>query len=92
MSFLCFIFASLSIISININGIRGFDKPSGLSQWLGGLPCTVDVVCIQEAHRTSVFECDSWFRSSGFLSSVSPWETGETVAVCKHVLVYSARR
>ena len=82
-----FIFASLSIISININGLRGLDKPSGLPQWLGGLPCTADVVCIQEAHCTSVFECDSWFRSSGFLSSVSPWKTGET-----RVLVCSARR
>ena len=59
MSFLCFIFASLSIISINVNGLRGLDKPSGLSQWLRSLPYTVGVVCIQEAHCTSVFECDS---------------------------------
>ena len=92
MTFLCFIFASLSIISININGLRGLDKTSGLSQWVRSLPCTVDVVCIQEDHCTSVFECDSWCRSSGFLSSVSPWETGETVAACRRVLVCSARR
>ena len=39
---------------------------------LRSVPCTVDVVCVQEAHCTSVFECDSWFRSSGFLSTVSP--------------------
>ena len=92
MSFLCFIFASLSIISININDLRGLDKPSGLSQWLRSLPCTVDVVCIQEAHCTSVFECDSWFRWSGFLSSVSPRETRETVAACRRALLCHAGR
>ena len=32
----------------------------------------VTIVSIQEAHCTSLAECDSWFRSSGFLSVVSP--------------------
>ena len=53
---------------ININGIRSPDKRLGLSQWLRSL----SVVCLQETHCVSDFECQSWFRSSGFLSVVSP--------------------
>ena len=67
-----FLLMSLSCVSINCNGLRDQQKRAGFLQWLRGLPCTVDVVCIQEAHCVSSDECDSWFRSSGFLSSVSP--------------------
>ena len=35
-------------------------------QWLRGLPCTVDVVCVQEAHCVSSVECEFWFPSSVF--------------------------
>ena len=63
---------SLSVVSINVNGLRDPQKRSGFLQWLRGLSCSVDVVCVQEAHCVSSFECESWFRSSGFLSVVSP--------------------
>ena len=48
------------------------DKRAGFLQWLRSLPAVVDVVCIQESHCASLAECDLWFRSSGFLSVVSP--------------------
>ena len=63
---------AVSIISLNINGIRNSDKRLGLSQWLRSLSVVPDVVCLQQAHCVSDFECQSWFRSSGFLSVVSP--------------------
>ena len=63
---------AVSIISLNINGIRSPDKRLGLSQWLRSLSVVPDVVCLQETHCVSDFECQSWFRSSGFLSVVSP--------------------
>jgi len=63
---------AVSVVSVNVNGFRSVDKRSGLLQWLRSLPLIVDVVCIQEAHCVSSVECESWFRSSGFLSVVSP--------------------
>lgn len=53
------ILMALLIVSINANGLRDLDKRSCFLQWLRSLPCTVDVVCVQEAHSTSAFECDS---------------------------------
>lgn len=53
------ILMALLIVSINANGLRDLDKRSGFLRWLRSLPCTVDVVCVQEAHCTSAFECDS---------------------------------
>ena len=76
MAPLSFLFLSvlmaLSVVSINCNGLRDQQKRSGFLQWLRGLSCSVDVVCVQEAHCISSVECESWFRSSGFLSVVSP--------------------
>ena len=63
---------AVSITSLNINGIRNPDKRLGLSQWLRSLSVVHDVVCLQETHSVSDVECQSWFRSSCFLSVVSP--------------------
>ena len=63
---------SLSVVSINVNGLRDQQKRLGFLQWLHGLPSTVDVVCVQEAYCVSSVECESWFRSSGLSSVVSP--------------------
>ena len=63
---------ALSIISLNVNGIREPSKREGLLQWLRSLPVVVDVVCLQEAHCTSDVECHSWFSSSGFSFVLSP--------------------
>ena len=62
---------AVSIISLNINGIRSPNKHAGLSQWLRSLPVVADVVYLQEEHRVSDAECQSWFLSSGFQSVVS---------------------
>ena len=63
---------AVQIISLNINGIRNSDRRAGLLQWLRSLAVVPDVVCLQEAHCVSDVECQSWFRSSGFQSVVSP--------------------
>ena len=73
--FLVFLFSfrlNVSVVTINCNGLPDQKKRSGFLQWLRGLPCTVDVVCVQEAHCVSSAECESWFRSSGQCSVVSP--------------------
>ena len=63
---------ALSIMSINVNGMRDQSKRLGLMQWLRSLPVTVDVVWLQETHCTSDSECLSWLSSSGFSCVVSP--------------------
>ena len=50
-----------------MNGLRSADKRAGVLQWLRSLPVTVDVVSLQEVHCSSMAECESWFRGSGFL-------------------------
>ena len=63
---------ALSIISINVNGLRESFKSDGLVQWLRSLSVSVDVVCLQETHCTSDIECHSWFSSSGFSFVTTP--------------------
>ena len=63
---------ALSIISLNVNGIRESSKREGLLQWLRSLPVTVDVLCLQEAHCASDAECHLWFASSGLSFVLSP--------------------
>ena len=62
----------LTLITVNANGLCNVDKRSVLVQWLCSLPTVPDVVCLQECHCVSLEECQSWFRSSGFSSVVSP--------------------
>ena len=62
----------LTLITVNGNGLCSVDKRSVLVQWLCSLPTVPDVVCLQECHCVSLEECQSWFRSSGFSSVVSP--------------------
>ena len=61
----------LSVLSLNVDGLRDSLKRAALLQWLHAVP-TVDVVCLQEVHCASEPECQFWFRSSGFSSCVSP--------------------
>lgn len=69
----------LTLITVDANGLCSVDKRSVLVQWLRSLPTVLDVVCLQEYHCVSLEECQSWFRSSGFSSVVSPgsrWSCG----------------
>ena len=63
---------ALSIITINVNGLRESSKREGLVQWLRSLPATADIVCLQETHCTSDVECHSWFSSTGLCFVLSP--------------------
>ena len=64
--------ANLSVVTVNVNGIRDSSKRAGLLQWLRSLNPSVNVVCLQETHCSSMEECHSWFSSSAFSSVVSP--------------------
>ena len=63
---------ALTIISINVNGLRAPSKRAGFLHWLHSLPSIPDIVCLQEAHCMSSEECSSWFSSSGLSFVVSP--------------------
>ena len=63
---------ALSIISVNVNGLRDCDKQAGLVQWLHSLPSPADIVCLQQCHCVSVGEVSFWFAGSGLLCVVSP--------------------
>ena len=63
---------ALSIVSLNCNGIRDPSKRSSLLQWLRSLPARPNVICLHEAHCTSVQEFSSWFVSSGSSVVCSP--------------------
>ena len=56
---------ALSIITLNVNGLRDVHKCAGVLQWLQLLPSPVDVVCLQETHCSSVEECTRWFSATG---------------------------
>ena len=61
----------LSVLSLNVDGLRDSLKRAALLQWLHAVP-SVDVVCLQEVYCVSESECQFWFRSSGLSSCVSP--------------------
>lgn len=66
---------ALSVITLNVNGLRDSGKRAGLLQWLRSLPVNPDIVCLQETHCSSERECQSWFLASGFESALSPGST-----------------
>ena len=70
--FLLLLTMALSVISLNVNGLRDPSKRSAFVQWLHSLPVQVDVVCLQETHCLSDVECNSWFSFCGFSFVVSP--------------------
>ena len=73
INFFTFTFdTTLSIITVNVNGLRDRDKRAGFMQWLRSLPSPADVVCLQECHCVSVDEVSYWFPGSGLLCAVSP--------------------
>ena len=75
----------LSIITINVNGLRDAGKRAGVVQWLQALPSPIDIVCLQEVHYTSVEGCTRWFSSTGLfcvLSSGSVHSCGCVVLYC----------
>ena len=63
---------ALTIISIDVNGLRGPSKQAGFLHRLHSLLCIPDLVCLQEALFMSSEECSSWFSSSGLSFVVSP--------------------
>ena len=62
---------ALSIISINVNGLRDPDKRAGLIQWLHALPRLMLSVC-KNVIVFTMEECTLWFPSSGLFCAVSP--------------------
>ena len=65
------VMAALSLISLNVNGVRDSSKRAGLVQWLRSLSVVPDIICLQETHCVSLDECRIWFSSSGYLFAVS---------------------
>lgn len=63
---------ALSLIPINVNGLRDGNKRAGLLQFLRCLPNPPNIVCLQEVHGVSEAEACDWFRSSGFSVLASP--------------------
>lgn len=64
--------ATLTVVTLNVNGLRSVDKRAGVFCWLQSLSSLPDVVCLQETHCASGEECRLWFSATGMLSVVSP--------------------
>ena len=62
---------ALSIVTLNANGLRDQSKRAGLLQWFRSLMVVPDIVCLQECHCSSDLECQTWFRSSGYLCALA---------------------
>ena len=75
---------TLTITSINVNGLRGPKKRAGFLHWLLSLPCIPGIACLQEAHCMSSEECSSWFSSSGLSFVVSPG----SINSCGSIVLY----
>ena len=71
MDFFNFLFSlmALSVIAVNINGLRDEDRRLGLLQWLSHLASLV--VCLQETHAVSSTDLQLWFSHFGFLCAGS---------------------
>ena len=63
--------ATLTIVTLHVNGFRSVDKRAAVFRWLQSLPSLPDVVCLQEAHCVSDEECRLWFSATGFSSVAS---------------------
>ena len=72
MKALFLLLMALSLMSINVNGLRDGNKRAGLLQFLRCLCSPPDVVCLQEVHCISKAEVCDWFCSSGFLVLAAP--------------------
>ena len=66
---------ALSIFTLNANGLRDQSKCAGLLQWFRSLTVVPDIVCLQECHCSSDLECQTWFRSSGYLCALAARST-----------------
>ena len=66
---------ALSIVTLNTNGLRDQSRRAGLLQWLRSLTVVPDIVCLQECHCSSDLECQTWFRSSGYLCALAAGST-----------------
>ena len=65
------IIMALTVLTLNVNGLRDSAKRAGIFWWLRALPSVPDVVCLQEVHCASLAKCQAWFLSSGFEFSMS---------------------
>ena len=60
---------ALTVISVNVNGLRDEHRRLGFLQWLSHL--SASVVCLQETHAVSFADLQSWFSRFGFLCAGS---------------------
>ena len=60
-----FFLMALSLVSVNVNGLRDADKRLSFLQWLSHH--SPSVVCLQETHALSSDELSQWFSRFGFL-------------------------
>ena len=66
---LFFLLMALTVISVNVNGLRDEHRRLGFLQWLSHL--SASVVCLQETHAVSFADLQSWFSRFGFLCAGS---------------------
>ena len=60
---------ALTVISVNVNGLRDEHRRLGFLQWLSHL--SASLVCLQETHAVSFADLQSWFSRFGFLCAGS---------------------
>ena len=60
-----FLLMALTVISVNVNGLRVENRRLGFLQWLFHL--SPSVVCLQETHAVSSADLQSWFFRFGFI-------------------------
>ena len=63
---------SISVVTLNVNGLRDVNKRIGFLHLLSRLCSDLDVVCLQEVHVLSLEECSSWSSSFGFRVAFLP--------------------
>ena len=69
MDLFIFLLIALTVISVNVNGLRNENRRLGFLQWLSHL--SPSVVCLQETHAVSSADLQSWFSGFGFLCAGS---------------------
>ena len=64
-----FLLMALTVISVNVNGLRDEDRWLGFLRWLSHL--SPSVVCLLETHAVSSADLQPWFSRFGFLCAGS---------------------
>ena len=88
-SFSLIFLMAVSLVTINVNGLRDANKRLSFLQWLSH--SSPSIVCLQETHAVSDGELRQWFSSYGFLAAGVAVRCSSALSPCARFPGYDSR-